>query len=44
MSVVLRMKVTSYPVARNQRWSTSKLTPERMWPMCGSDWTVRPHR
>ena len=44
MSVVLRMNVTSYPDTRSQRCRTSKFTPERMWPTCGSDCTVSPHR
>ena len=42
MSVMLRMKVTSYPLATSQRRSTSKFTAERTWPTWGSDCTVRP--
>ena len=44
MSVTLRQNVTSYPLAVSQRRRMSKLTPDRMCPMCGGAWTVAPHR
>src|SRR6266700_6964760 len=44
MSVTFRQNVTSRPVTFSQRTRTSKLTPERMCPMCGGAWTVAPHR
>ena len=42
MSVTLRRKVTSYPEATSHLRRMSKLTPERMCPMCGADCTVAP--
>jgi hypothetical protein len=44
MSVTFRQNVTCYPLARSQRVTTSKTTPDLMCPMCGGACTVAPHR
>ena len=44
MSVTFRQNMTWYPLAFSQRTKMSKLTPDRMCPMCGGACTVAPHR